>query len=147
MKCLFFRITWSSGVFGGRETVGKQKGRQAWFLLLSGVQVHSSLRRKEVAQTAQVHFPNQWLVIKPILCQSFLYLFSSPFPPKSPLGYFGKNCPAKYSLSNAQGKKGRREEVKLFCLFCMPELWKFPSIVLVINVLGSGKQYGSTNFY
>ena len=46
-----------------------------------------------------------------------------------------------------QMPRGGREEVKLFCLFCMPELWNLPSIVLVINILGSGKQYGSSNFY
>ena len=46
-----------------------------------------------------------------------------------------------------QMPRGGREEVRLFCLFCMPELWNLPSIVLVINILGSGKQYGSTNFY
>ena len=145
MKCFFFRITWSSGVFGGKETVGKQKGRQAWFLLLSGVQVHSSLRRKEVAQTAQVHFPNQLLVIKSILCQSFLYLFSSPLSTKVSSRLFWQ-ITAQQSKAFQMPKWGR-EEVKLFCLFCMPELWKLPRIVLVINILGSGKQYGSTNFY
>ena len=145
MKCLFFRITWSSGVFGGKETVGNQKGRQAWFLLLSGVQVHSSLRRKEVAQTAQVHFPNQLLVIKPILCQSFLYLFSSPLSTKISSRLFWQ-ITAQQSKA-FQMPRGGKEKVKLFCLFCMPELWNLPSIVLVINILGSGKQYGSTNSY
>ena len=145
MECFFFPITWLSGVFGGMETGGKQKRRQAHFLLLSVVQVHSSLRRKEVPQTAQAHFPNQLLVIKPILCHSFLYLFSSPLSTKISSRLFWQ-ITAQQSKAFQMPKWGR-EEVKLFCLFCMPELWKLPSIGLVINILGSGKQYGSTNFY
>ena len=126
MKHFFFPITWLSGFFRGKETGGKQKGRQAWFLLLSGIQTCSSLRRKEVAQTAQAHFPNKLLVINPIFCQTFLYLFSSPLSTKISSRLFWQKLPNKIKPFKCPAEEGKKWNC--FVFFACQSFESFPAL-------------------
>ena len=145
MKCFFFPITWLSAVFGGMETVGKQKWETG---LISAASWSPGLllpEKKESSSDSSGSFPkpvagNQ-AYFMPLLPLSLLL---PPFHQNLLLAILAKTVQQSKAF---QMPRGGREEVKLFCLFCMPELWNLPSIVLVINILGSGKQYGSTNFY